>query len=99
VFLAWRHDPMAGPIHVWYTYTFLDSPELEPVVQSIQEPTPSGEAEDEVTPAAPTRTPVVFDDPPTTLPSQSMNNVYLTSLAPVLVMVLIISILFIRERR
>jgi hypothetical protein len=25
LFVAWRHDPSAGPIHVWYTYQYLDS--------------------------------------------------------------------------
>jgi hypothetical protein len=24
LFLAWRHDPSAGPIHLWYTYQLLD---------------------------------------------------------------------------
>jgi hypothetical protein len=28
LFLAWRHDPMAGPTNIWYTYQYLDTPAL-----------------------------------------------------------------------
>ena len=24
----WRHDPVAGPTNIWYTYQFLNTPEL-----------------------------------------------------------------------
>jgi hypothetical protein len=28
LFIAWRHDPRAGPTNIWYTYHYLDTPAL-----------------------------------------------------------------------
>jgi hypothetical protein len=28
LFVAWRHDPVAGPTHIWYSYQYLDTPAL-----------------------------------------------------------------------
>jgi hypothetical protein len=28
LFIAWRHDPRAGPTHIWYTYQYLETPAL-----------------------------------------------------------------------
>lgn len=33
LFVVWRHDPMAGPTHIWYTYQTLDTETIE-----IQQP-------------------------------------------------------------
>lgn len=32
LFVAWRHDPVAGPTHIWYTYQYLDTPVLPALV-------------------------------------------------------------------
>ncbi len=37
--VVWRHDPTAGPKHIWYSYQYLDTPKLP--TQAISYPTPT----------------------------------------------------------
>ncbi len=39
--LVWRHDPLAGPYHIWFSYRYLDTPELptQAVVEQNNNPT------------------------------------------------------------
>ena len=37
LFISWRHDPVAGPTNIWFTYTYLDAPSLP--TESVQLPT------------------------------------------------------------
>jgi hypothetical protein len=41
LFVAWRHDPQAGPKNIWYTYQFLDAPQYpeETLVAQTASPT------------------------------------------------------------
>jgi hypothetical protein len=40
MYVAWRHDPMAGPLHIWYSYMTLDAPQtpLEVIPTNSAEP-------------------------------------------------------------
>jgi hypothetical protein len=41
LFVIWRQDPQAGPIHIWFTYRLLDTPNTTPKITPTIESTPT----------------------------------------------------------
>lgn len=95
--VIWRHDPMAGPQHIWYTYRYLNTPVI-PTPTALT-PTASVTSTPAITPspAAVTRTPVVYDDSPAAANSADISKVLLISLAPALILILFLA--FLRRKK
>lgn len=98
LFVVWRHDPMGGPIHIWYTYRYLDAPELPAGTLAV--PTPTATTIPKALPLSqitPTLRPTFPPDVPLSTGSESLNQSIMFSLAPVFFLVVVI--LVIQSRR
>jgi hypothetical protein len=92
--VIWRHDPMAAPTHIWYSYITLDSPELPvkllPGLSAVPTPTPG-------VMHSPSATPTViltkFPDEPGGSTSTSPNVIMLAGVAPAFLFLIVIVLL------
>jgi hypothetical protein len=98
IFVAWRHDPMAGPAHIWFTYLYLDSLPLP--IQPISSPVTSAAATPVPTsfPSAADATIEEYDDNSNAIQSLPLNQILLLSIVPVLILFIVL-ILWQRKRR
>lgn len=103
LFVAWRHDPVAGPKHVWYTYTTLDAPEILPTpspTTAVEDlPTVVASAETQAAPAIDEPTPnPAFDNEGTAVGMENMSLLMLYTTIPVLFLVIVFVIIKGRQR-
>lgn len=85
--VVWRHDPMAGPLHVWYSYRYLNTPAIP--TQAVELPAATGTPVPTATPAgSPTPAAEKFDgDSPESAPVE-INTLLAVSLVPVLILII-----------
>lgn len=99
--VIWRHDPMAGPKNIWYSYRYLDSAQLpsQPIPVPFVSPTPTQEKTQVPSTSQLTAIPAFNAEEPETAGSASNINITLMlGIGPVILM-LIAVVYFQRNRR
>jgi hypothetical protein len=96
--VVWGHDPMAGPIHIWYTYAILNTPELP--IKLL--PGLSNEPEPTATIIKPTAIPTVqlttFPDIPLNSNGINLNQILFWGIAPAILLIFVV-LIFTRNKR
>lgn len=95
--VVWRHDPMAGPIHIWFTYQYLDSLALP--TQTIQTPAAmiTSTPEPTLLPTITVSVPEDYDDNFDEIDSTAINQTLFFSITPALILIAVV--LFWRRNR
>jgi hypothetical protein len=96
--VVWRHDPTAGPTHIWYSFRYLNAPQLP--AETVPAPVPT--ATQVLETALPSFTPVspvstFADDFPAEGGSEEINKALATGIGPALILIIIIIVLVRRK--
>ncbi len=98
LFVVWRHDPTAGPIHIWYSYRYLNTPQQP--VQTLASPLPS--ATPVLDTALPTPTSIspvstFSDDFPQETGGEEINKTLAIGIGPALILIIAMIVLIRRK--
>jgi hypothetical protein len=100
IFLVWRHDPLTGPIRIWYSYSYVNTPQLpvSTIADPVQLPISSDVINDPATITPPPITDFI-EDTPSSLSAENLNRMLFTSVLPAFALVLIMAILILLVRK